>query len=149
MENMFIYTVEWHDCDRSGEYDSGIEYRGSDRKKALDAKRNCDATSFYGTISIEVVGHKEFDQKDAFDKDSALEGPNINVYADGTYAFDGCCNEYELYVYEEIIGHGKPIRDIPYEDFQLSKGDFAKGGKAEGVIPNMIHFEVEAFDKNK
>ena len=67
MESMFMYIVKWYDCDGAGYYETGIEYCGTDRKKALAAKRECDRHSFYGTIQVEVIGRKRQEESDSDD----------------------------------------------------------------------------------
>lgn len=56
---MFEYIVWWHDCNGVGESESGVQYKGSDRVAALQAKRVADDESCRGSIDIRPLWRKE------------------------------------------------------------------------------------------
>ena len=137
MLNMFNYTVTWHDVDRAGYAESGVQYCGSSRADALAAKKYCDETAMYGRITVEVVGRKEAveEAENFYEEDFDDDLPWINKYSDGTLAYE-TCDDYERWVYEELMGHGKPVSCRPYNEISAKSIEY-------------IPLEVKKFDASR
>lgn len=121
MENMFIYTVKWNDCDGAGYAEEGIEYKGTSREEALAAKKYCDRTSFYGSISIEVVGRKEimeeaenFNIDDIDELEAEAEEAYYNSLSPSKIDLEKDIEEYKEFDFDENLDEWFEYGDLEF-----------------------------------
>ena len=58
MDMLFRYRVKWHDANGAGEPESGIQYEGFCRQKALSEKHLAEDSSCSASITVLVPGPK-------------------------------------------------------------------------------------------
>ncbi len=78
---MFEYVVTGFDCDGAGYEESWTEYEGTNREKALAAKRRGEKRNCGGYISIKMIKGKKQEDKYAF-LDEILRENNMYYYDD-------------------------------------------------------------------